>query len=82
MELKSLQLANKLLQNDSVQNNTEPLVGSCIAVHANKVPMNAGNGACKDFLKDASVLQDNIVDYKSDIDILKSFLHYKQSANC
>jgi hypothetical protein len=35
----------------------------------------ASNGACKDLLKDTSVLQFNIMDYKSDIDNLKSLLH-------
>jgi hypothetical protein len=74
MELKSLQLATKLLQNDNVQNNTEPPVQSC-NVCTNKVPMSASNGACKDLLKDTSVLQDNIMDYKSDIDNLKTILH-------
>jgi len=57
-----------------VQNNTEPPVESC-KVYTNKVPMSASNGACKDLLKDASVLQDNIMDYKSDIDNLGSNLH-------
>jgi len=33
MKLKSLQLATKLLQNDNVQSNTEPLVESCNAMH-------------------------------------------------
>jgi hypothetical protein len=33
MELKSLQLATKLLQNNNVQSNTEPLVESCNAMH-------------------------------------------------
>ena len=74
MELKSLQLATKVFQNDNVQNNTEPLVESC-NVYTNKVPMTASNGACEDLLKDTSVLQDNIMDYKSDIDNLKSVLH-------
>ena len=37
--------------------------------------MSASNGACKDPLKDTSVIQDNIMDYKSDIDNLKSILH-------
>ena len=40
MELKSVQLATKLLQNDNVQNNTESLVESC-NVYKNKVPMSA-----------------------------------------
>jgi hypothetical protein len=75
MELKSLQLNTKLLQNDSVQNNTEPLVESCTAVYTNNVPMSASNGAYKGLLKDKIVLQDNIMDYKSDIDNLKSILH-------
>jgi len=75
MELKSLQLATRLLQNNNVQNNTEPLVESWNAVYTNNVPMSASNGACKDLLKDTSVLQDNIMDYKSDIDNLKSILH-------
>ena len=48
---------------------------ACNALYTNKVPMSASNGACKDLLKDTSVLQDNIVDYKSDIDNLKSILH-------
>ena len=75
MELKSLQLAIKLLQNYNVQNNTEPLVESCNAVFTNNVPMSASNGACKDLLKDTSVLKDNIMDYKSDIGNLQSILH-------
>jgi len=70
-----LQLATRLLQNNNVQNNTEPLVESWNAVYTNNVPMSASNGACKDLLKDTSVLQDNIMDYKSDIDNLKSILH-------
>jgi hypothetical protein len=74
MELKSLQLATKILQNDNVQNNTEPLVESC-NVYTNNVPMSASNGACEDLLKDTSILQDNIMDYKSDIDNLKSIFH-------
>ena len=37
--------------------------------------MSSSNGACKDHLKDTSVLQFNTVDYKSDIDNLKSTLH-------
>jgi hypothetical protein len=36
--------------------------------------MSASNGACEDLLKDTSVLQGNIMDYKSDIDNLKSIL--------
>jgi hypothetical protein len=75
MELKSLQLATKLLQNYGVQNNTEPLVESCNAVYKNNMPMSASNGACKDLLKDTSVIKDNILDYKSDIDNLQSILH-------
>jgi hypothetical protein len=75
MELKSLQLAAKLLQAGSVQNNTEPLVELCNAVHTNKENMSASKGVCKELLKDTSVLQDNIMDYKSDIDNLKSILH-------
>jgi hypothetical protein len=75
MELKSLQLATKILQNENVQNNTETLVESC-NVCKNKVPMIASNGACEDLLKDTSVLQDNIMDCKSDIDNLKSILRF------
>jgi hypothetical protein len=37
--------------------------------------MSASNGAYKHLLKDTSVLQDNIMDYKSDTDNLKSILH-------
>jgi hypothetical protein len=37
--------------------------------------MSASNRACKDLLKDTGVLQDNIMDYKSDIDNLKSIIH-------
>jgi hypothetical protein len=75
MELKSLHLAAKLLQDSNVQSNTEPLVELCNAVHTNKETMSASKGVCKDLLKDTSVLQDNIMDYKSDIDNLKSILH-------
>jgi ABC-type hemin transport system substrate-binding protein len=38
MELKSLQLAAKLLQNDTVHSDTELSVQSCNAVYTNKVP--------------------------------------------
>jgi hypothetical protein len=75
MELKSLHLATKLLQNYNVQNNTEPLVESCNAVYTNNVPISASNGDCKDLLKDTGVLKDNIMDYKSDIGNLQSILH-------
>jgi hypothetical protein len=37
--------------------------------------MSARKGVCKDILKDTGVLHDNIMDYKSDIDNLKSILH-------
>jgi len=75
MELKSLQLAAKLLQDGSVQNNIELLVELCHAVHTNKGTMSAHKGAHKDILKDTGVLHDNIMDYKSDIDNLKSILY-------
>ena len=74
MELKSLQLATKLLQNYNVQNNTT-IVESCNAVYTTNVPMSASNGACKDLLKDTSVLKDNIMDYKSDTENLQSTHH-------
>jgi hypothetical protein len=41
--------------------------------------MSANNGACKDLLKDTSVLQNNIMDYKSGTDNLKSILHCTNS---
>jgi len=83
IKLKSLQLAAKFLQDGNVQNNTEPLVELCNAVHTNKETMSASKGVCKDLVKDTSVLQDNIMGYKSDIDNLKinSSLH-KKLANC
>jgi hypothetical protein len=37
--------------------------------------MSASDGTCKDLLKDTSVLQGNIIYYRSDIDNLKPFLH-------
>jgi hypothetical protein len=37
--------------------------------------MSASDGAYKELLKDASVLQDNIMYYRSDTDNLKSILH-------
>jgi len=55
--------------------NTELLVESWNAVYTNNVSMSASNGACKDLLKDTNILQDNVMDYKSDIDNLKSILH-------
>lgn len=75
MELKSLLLATKLLQNYNVQNNKVIIVECCNGVYTNNVPMSASNVACKDLLKDTSVLKDNIMDYKSDIGNLQSILH-------
>jgi hypothetical protein len=56
------------------QDNTEPVVKSCDTEYISK-SKDGRNGAGKKLLNNISALQDNILDYKSDIDGLLSVLH-------
>ena len=74
MELKSLQLAVKLLQKDIEQRIAEPVVELRDTEYKNK-PKDERNGVFKEIFNNISSLQDNILDYKGDIDGLISVLH-------
>ena len=74
MELKCLDLVVKFLQKDSQQRIAEPVVELCDVEYKNK-SKGERNGVGKELLNKFTALQDNILDYKIDIDGLMSVLH-------